>query len=82
MYLLICACDRSGGRSSDAVVQDLALDILKVLPESLDAEENEVQTARAGQIPRPSIIDIVNIGSGQYFKLNKKRDSEKHSKGL
>ena len=75
---------RSGGRSSDVVVQDLALDILRVLPETVEEDDDDdgrQGAPRPGQVARPTILDIVNIGSGLYFKL-KKRDSAKHSKGM
>ena len=52
------------------MVLDLAQYIQRTLPEKAELEEEETNTRSAQK--RPTLSDIVSIGTGSYFKTQRK----------
>ena len=75
---------RSAGKSGDEVVLDMAQEMLRTIPEEVQIEEEEAQSARPGQTFVPTLNDMANIAQGAINKVqgSKKGSAVKRKKGM
>ena len=74
----------SAGKSGDEVVLDMAQEMMRSIPEEIQIEEEESQSARPGKTFVPTLNDMANIAQGALNKVQGSRSGSavKRKKGM